>query len=107
MTKNDRKENKLEILKKKLKDLNLSRKRSKQYRPERKRKLDPLDQITRQKITGKGTSEPGRPQKVDIADLIEAICQIAIPGSAAHEIRRNELIRTVKTLDQLTESLNY
>ena len=47
MTKNDRKENKLEILKKKLKDLNLSRKRSKQYRPERKRKLDPLDQITR------------------------------------------------------------
>ena len=47
MTENDRKENKLEILKKKLKDLNLSRKRSKQYRPEHKRKLDALDQITR------------------------------------------------------------
>ena len=36
----------------------------------------------------------------------EAICRIAIPGSAAHERRRNEVIRTVKSLDQLTEALH-
>ena len=94
-------------MKKKLNDLNLSRKRSKLYRPDSRRKLDALGQITRKKITGKEIPEPGRPQKVDSAELIEAICQIAIPGSAAHEIRHNESIRTVKTLDQLTESLNY
>ena len=35
-----------------------------------------------------------------------AISRIAISGSAAHERRRSEIIRTVKTLDQLTEALN-
>ena len=30
-----------------------------------------------------------------------------IPGSAAYERRHNEVITTVKTLDQLTEALNY
>ena len=38
--------------------------------------------------------------------MIEAICRIAIPGSAAHERRSNEVIRTVKSLDQLTEALH-
>ena len=69
--------------------------------------MDALDETTRKKVTGKETPEPGRPQKVDSAELIEAICRIAIPGSAAHERRRNEVIRTVKTLNQLTEALNY
>ena len=35
------------------------------------------------------------------------ISRIAIPGSAEHERRCNEVIRTVKTLNQLTEALNY
>ena len=38
--------------------------------------------------------------------LITAISQIAISGSATHERRRSEIMRTVKTLDQLTEALN-
>ena len=39
--------------------------------------------------------------------MIEVICQIATPGSAAHERRCHEVIRTVKSLDQLTEALNH
>ena len=39
-------------------------------------------------------------------ELIAGISRIAISGSAAHERRRSEIIRTVKTLDQLTDSLN-
>lgn len=101
-----RKEN-LEKLKKKLKELKQNRQRSQKYRIERKRKLDGLDEATRRKVTGKETATPGRPQKYENTDLIEAICRIAIPGSAAHERRRNEVIRTVKSLDQLTEALNH
>ena len=77
------------------------------YRLDRKRIFAASDEVTRRKVTGKGTPESDRPHKVDSAELIEAICRIAIPGSAAHERRRNKVIRTVKTLDQLTEALNY
>ena len=112
MTEDDRKEIEtrreyLEKLKKKLRELKLNRQRSQKYRNERKRKLDTLDEETRKKVTGKRTSEPGRPQKYDNAELIVAVCRIAIPGSAAHERRRNEVIRTVESLNQLTEALNY
>ena len=93
-------------LKKKLRELKLNRQRLQKYRNERKRKLDALDGATRRKVTGKETTTPGRPQKYDNTELIEAICPIEIPGSAAHERRRNEVIRTVKTLDQLTAALN-
>eukprot|EP00794_Sanderia_malayensis_P004092 gene4092-4646_t len=93
----------LEKLKRKLRELQLNRRRSIKYRNERKRKLDALDEATRKKITGKGTPVP---DKHDNTELIEAICRIAIPGSAAHERRRNEVIRTVKSLDQLTKALN-
>ena len=76
MTENDRKEierrkENLEKLKKKLRELKLNRQRSQKYRNERKRKLDALDEETRKKVTGKGTSEPNRPQKYDNAELIE------------------------------------
>ena len=47
----------------------------------------------------------GAPQKVNNEELIAAIARIAISGSAAHDRRRNEVIRSVKTLDQLTEYL--
>ena len=95
----------IEKLKKKLKQLKQSRQRSQKYQKDRKRKLDSLDEVTRKKVTGKGVPTPGRPQKYDNSELIEVICRIAIPGSAAHERRRNEVIRTVKSLDQLTEAL--
>ena len=78
-----RKEN-FKKLKKKLRELKLNRQCSQKYRNERKRKLDALDEETGKKVTGKGTSEPGRPQKYDNAELVDAICRIAIPGSAAH-----------------------
>ena len=89
MMENDRKEietrkENLDKLKKKFRELKLNRQRSRNYRNESKRKLDSLDEGTRKKVTGKGTSEPGRPQKFENAELIEAICRIAIPGSAAH-----------------------
>ena len=79
MTENDQKEIKtrkgnLQKLKKKLTELKLNRQRSQRYRNERKRKLDALDEEMRKKVTGKGTSEPGHPQKYDKAELIEAIC---------------------------------
>ena len=82
----------VEKLKKKLRDLKLNRQRSQKYRNERKRKLNALDEATRWKVTGKETATPGRPQKYGNTELIEAICRIAISGSAAHERRRNEVI---------------
>ena len=90
-----------------MRDLKLNRHQSQKYCNERKRKLDALDEKTRKKVTGKRISEPGRPQKYDNAELIEAICRIAIPGSATHKGRRNEVIRTVKSFNQLTETLNH
>ena len=111
LTSNDQSEKKtrqenIEKLKKKLKQLKQSRQRSQKYRKDRKRKLDSLDEVKMKKVTGKGVPTPGRPQKYDNSELIEAMCRIAIPGSAAHDRRRNEVIRTVKSLDQLTEALH-
>ena len=71
----------LEKLKKKLSDLKLTRKRLKKDRLIFKWKLDASDEIKRKKLTGIETPEPGRPQKLDSAELIEIICRNAIPGS--------------------------
>ena len=64
-----------------------------------------MDENTRRKFFGKANLTPGAPKKVENEELIQAIARIAIHGSAAHDNRRNEVIRTVKTLDQLTEAL--
>lgn len=64
-----------------------------------------LDEETRKKLTGKGDISRGAPSKVDDDALIEAITRIAIQGSAAHERRRQDVIRSVKTIDQLTVAL--
>ena len=56
-------------------------------------------------ITGKTEITPGAPMKVYNPELKDAIARIARTGSAAHERRRSEVIRTVKTLDQLTAAL--
>ena len=55
---------------------------------------------------GKAASDLGGPEKCNKSELIKAICRIAISGSAAHDRRRKEVIRAVKTLDQLTKALN-
>ena len=91
----------LKRLKKELKEVIQNATRQEKLRDERKRKLE----TTRKKLMGKPTSDLGRPEKCNKSELIKAICRIAISGSAAHDLRHNEVIRTVKTLDQLTEAL--
>ena len=75
------------------------------FRDDRKKKMLSLDGNTRKMITGKTEITPGAPMKIDNPELIDAIARIAMTGSAAHERRRSEVIRTVKILDQLTAAL--
>ena len=109
-TDQDRKEmrtrlEKLANLEKCMKKTEDNRQRQKKFRADRKRKIQGLDETTRKKIFGKTTVTPGRPSKVQDEELIQTIARIAIHGSAAHDKRRNEVIRTVKTLDQMTEAV--
>ena len=96
----------LKRLKRELKEVVQNATRKKRLSDERKRKLKSMDEKTRKKLMGKATSDLGRPEKCDKSELIKAICRIAISSSAAHDRRRNEVIRIVKALDQLTEALN-
>ena len=79
--------------------------RQKRARDERKKKLSSLDDDTREFLTGKKDFTAGRPPSNDEHLLIDAISRIAMHGSAAHEKRISEVIRTIKTLDQLTAAL--
>ena len=96
----------LKRLKKELKEVIQNATRQKKLRDERKRKLESMDETTRKTLMGKATSDLDRPEKLNKSQLIKAICQIAISDSAAHDRRRNEVIRAVKTRDQLMEALN-
>lgn len=52
-------------------------------------------------------TQPGRPRiETKQPMLLETIINIAIHGSAAHEKRRSDVYRSVKTLDELTAALN-
>ena len=64
-----------------------------------------LGENSRKMITGRMQIRPRPPTKVDNMELISAFAKIVITGFAAHELRRSEVIRTVKTLDQLTAAL--
>ena len=70
--------------------------------------MDALDEITRKRVTRKGTLEPGGPQEVDCYVNWNLLpnCH-SIPGSAVHDRRCNEVITTAETTNQLTEALNY
>ena len=92
--------------KKRLKKCEQDQVRQKRARNEKKKKLSSLDENTRMFLTGKKNFTPGRPTNNDDNLLIDAITRLAMYGSAAHEKRRSELIRTVKTLDQLTAALH-
>ena len=98
-------ESQVDDLKKKLKKCEQDQARQKKARDTRKKKLESLDEESRVLLTGKKDCTPGRPPKEDNNAIIDAICRIAISGSAAHEKRRSDIIRTVKTLDQLTSAL--
>jgi hypothetical protein len=84
-----------------------SAERQKKYRENRKREIGNL--ITQNPDISKKMrvfESPGRPRlEVDQPEILKAICDIALFGSAAHDRRQNEVIRTVKTLDQLNEEL--
>ena len=77
-----------------LKAVETNRLRQKKIRDDRKKKMLSLDENTRKMITEKTEITPGAPMKVDNPELR------VITSSAAHERRRSEVIRTVKTLDQ-------
>ena len=64
-----------------------------------------MDEATRKLVKGKATSTVGRPTKMDNSALLDAIARIAICGSAGDARRRSEVIRSVKTLDQLVAAL--
>ena len=100
-----KREKTLDELKKSLRGRELSQRRHQNHRDGRKRKIDGLDENTRKLVTGKRTAMPGAPTKVHNSALIETICRIAISGSAADDRLRSEVIRTVKSLDDLTTSL--
>lgn len=49
---------------------------------------------------------PGRPRlEEDQVGLLKSLCDIAIFGSAAHDRRQSDIMRSIKTLDELTAEL--
>lgn len=56
---------------------------------------------------GSTSSTPGRPRLESVQpELLSAIAEIAIHGSATHDRRRTEEVRSCKTLDDLHNQLN-
>ena len=96
----------LKRLKKELKEVIQNATQQKKLRDDRKRKLESMDETIRKKLMVKATFDLVQPEKSDKSELIKVICRIVIAGSAAHDQRRNKVMRTVKTLDQLMEALN-
>ena len=86
-----------------LKQKELNRKRQQKFRSNQKRKLIEIEKQTAEKLSKQCRDED---REAHNKELIAVISRIAISGSAAHERCRSEIIRTVKTLDQLTEALN-
>ena len=73
----------LKRLKKELKEVIQNATRQKKLRDERKRKLESMDKTTRKRLIGKATYDLGWMEK----------CDKSISSSAAHDQRRNEVIR--------------
>ena len=76
---------------------------TKRQRGERKRKLESIEETTLKKLMNKAASDLCWPEKCNNLEFIKTISQTVISRSPAHEQCHNEVIRTVKTLDQLTE----
>ena len=98
-----KKQNKLDGLKRDLEKCKKNQARQQRFRDNLKRKLDNLDDDTRKKLKGTPDDHPTTTDGEDI--LLKTIVDIAIGGSAADERRRSEVIRTVRTLDDLTAAL--
>ncbi|XP_065639521.1 uncharacterized protein LOC136072280 [Hydra vulgaris] len=68
--------------------------------------IEALDPDIRKKLCGIKNAVPkGRPLACDQGSLIKTIVDIALKGSASNDRRRTEIVRTVKTLDDLVEEL--
>ena len=79
----------LKRLKKELKEVIQNATRQKKLNDERKRKVESMDETTRQKLMGKATSDLSQPEKCNKLELINAICRIGISGSAAYDRDKN------------------
>ena len=99
-----KKEKELQAMNKEMLKLQKNAERQQKYRVNFKRKLECLDDETKKKLK-LNDSKVGKPLKYDENSLIKAITDIAIRGSGADERRRSEVIRSVKTLDDLTGAL--
>ena len=86
-----------------LKQKELNRKQQQNFRSNQNRKLIEIEKQTGEKLSKQSRDEE---REAHNKELIASISRIAISGSAAHGRRRSKIIRTVKTLDELTESLN-
>ena len=85
-----------------LKQKELNRKQQQNFRSNQNRKLIEIEKQTGEKLSKQSRDEE---REAHNKELIASISRIAISGSAAHGRRRSKIIRTVKTLDELTESL--
>jgi hypothetical protein len=87
--------------------LKAGQQRSKKFREEKKATLQQIvseNPDLESKIKLK--SRPGRPAITDEQpNILDAIINIAMHGSAAHERRRMEILRSVRTLDELHREL--
>lgn len=82
--------------------------RQRNFRKERKRKFEKAceeePELKKKLGVRKSAGKPSLEE--DTPYLHTAIIELAIRGSAAHERRREEIIRTTQTLDDLTEQLH-
>lgn len=103
------KESSLEEKRKRLIGLQKSKERSMKYRTSMKRRLEDAykeNPELRRKL--KVHDNSGRPSAVEEQpELLKTIVDIALMGSGADERRCTQKIRTVKTLDQLTDELRH
>ena len=111
LTEADRKELKLRgenliDLEKKLNAAMENQRKQQNYRNNQKRRIESLDDETRKKVKGKIVTKVGQPSKYDEDLLISVISKIAISGNAAHEKRRNEVIRTDLKVTLQSEGFN-
>ena len=119
MTGNDRKELQekkelLKVTKKSLRARKSATERPRKLTLKEKHAMHEIDPILRKKLCGKDEGTGGRTRKPSNSnfsaqteeELLKTIAEIACTGSAADDHQRSGMIRTIKTLDELTDELH-